>query len=145
MRNLALFLNLALSKIRDHEFSLGEVWRYTRASMSYAGALPPIWCDGNLLVDGCYTNNVPGTDLREMQWLNYFSKKIVQGRHFCKDFRTFFWVYVFCFVLFIFTRKWENYVSLFSLVGALKREPIFCAIQDTASIVFVAISDKVLQ
>ena len=44
--------------------------------MSFAGALPPIWCDGNLLVDGCYTNNVPGTDLREMQWLNYFSKRL---------------------------------------------------------------------
>ncbi len=29
--------------------------------MSIAGVLPPIWIDGHLLVDGCYTNNLPGT------------------------------------------------------------------------------------
>lgn len=41
---------------------LGTLWRYVRASMSVAGIFPPI-CDlrdGHLLLDGCYTNNVPG-------------------------------------------------------------------------------------
>ena len=68
--------------------------------MSFAGALPPIWCDGNLLVDGCYTNNVPGTDLREMQWLNYFSKKLFRADIFAKTF-ILFSGFVF-FVLFYF-------------------------------------------
>ncbi|XP_067640020.1 neuropathy target esterase sws isoform X2 [Eurosta solidaginis] len=39
----------------------GCVWRYVRASMSIAGVFPP-YCDyrdGHLLLDGCYTNNVP--------------------------------------------------------------------------------------
>ena len=38
------------------------MWRYCRASMSYAWICPPI-CDpkdGHLLLDGCYVNNVPG-------------------------------------------------------------------------------------
>ena len=40
----------------------GSLWRFVRASMSYASLLPPI-CDphdGALLLDGCYVNNVPG-------------------------------------------------------------------------------------
>lgn len=43
-------------------FPTGCVWRYVRASASYTPYLPPL-CDpkdGNLLVDGCYVNNVPG-------------------------------------------------------------------------------------
>ncbi len=41
---------------------VGLLWRGLRASMSYAGVLPPL-CDagdGHLLVDGCYVNNLPG-------------------------------------------------------------------------------------
>ncbi|KAK9871292.1 hypothetical protein WA026_011560 [Henosepilachna vigintioctopunctata] len=40
----------------------GSLWRYVRASMTIVGILPPL-CDprdGHMLVDGCYTNNVPG-------------------------------------------------------------------------------------
>ncbi|CAF5046299.1 unnamed protein product [Rotaria magnacalcarata] len=40
-----------------------SAWRYVRASMTYAFYLPPL-CDpfdGHLLVDGCYTNNLPGS------------------------------------------------------------------------------------
>lgn len=38
------------------------MWRYIRASMSIVGIFPPVCdpIDGHLLVDGCYTNNVPG-------------------------------------------------------------------------------------
>uniref|UniRef100_A0A2M4DIT3 Putative patatin-like phospholipase domain protein n=1 Tax=Anopheles darlingi TaxID=43151 RepID=A0A2M4DIT3_ANODA len=41
---------------------LGMLWRYARASMSVAGIFPPMVDnrDGHLLLDGCYTNNVPG-------------------------------------------------------------------------------------
>lgn len=40
----------------------GHLWRYCRASMSIAGVFPPFcdYRDGHLLLDGCYTNNVPG-------------------------------------------------------------------------------------
>ncbi|KAH8241623.1 hypothetical protein KR026_012676 [Drosophila bipectinata] len=39
----------------------GQLWRYCRASMSIAGVFPPFcdYRDGHLLLDGCYTNNVP--------------------------------------------------------------------------------------
>ncbi|XP_053950453.1 neuropathy target esterase sws isoform X2 [Anastrepha ludens] len=39
----------------------GCLWRYVRASMSIAGVFPPFcdYRDGHLLLDGCYTNNVP--------------------------------------------------------------------------------------
>lgn len=45
--------------------SAGSMWRYVRASMTIVGILPPL-CDprdGHMLVDGCYTNNVPGNVL----------------------------------------------------------------------------------
>ncbi|KAL3316019.1 Neuropathy target esterase [Cichlidogyrus casuarinus] len=47
-------------KMRVH--SNGELWRFVRASMSYPILLPPIGdpMDGALLVDGVFTNNVPG-------------------------------------------------------------------------------------
>ena len=40
---------------------VGSLWRYVRASMSLAGYIPPLCdpCDGHLLLDGVYTNNVP--------------------------------------------------------------------------------------
>lgn len=46
-------------------FSLPEpgiLWKYIRASMTFAGVFPPVCdpTDGHLLVDGCYVNNVPG-------------------------------------------------------------------------------------
>ncbi|XP_055938535.1 neuropathy target esterase sws-like isoform X2 [Argiope bruennichi] len=46
----------------------GDLWRYVRASMTVTGLLPPICdpIDGNLLVDGCYVNNVPADVMREM-------------------------------------------------------------------------------
>lgn len=52
--------DVTLSSERVH--LSGCVWRYCRASMSYAWILPPL-CDpkdGHLLMDGCYVNNVPG-------------------------------------------------------------------------------------
>jgi len=44
----------------------GSLWRSIRASMSIAGALPPMVdpTDGHLLVDGCYVNNVPADVMR---------------------------------------------------------------------------------
>ncbi|XP_023346328.1 neuropathy target esterase sws [Eurytemora carolleeae] len=52
--------DITLSQERVH--TSGTLWRYCRASMSYAWILPPI-CDpkdGHMLLDGCYVNNVPG-------------------------------------------------------------------------------------
>lgn len=42
----------SISKIKSHLFSTGDVWRYVRASMTYAFYLPPM-CDprdGHLLM-----------------------------------------------------------------------------------------------
>jgi len=52
--------DVTVSRERIH--TSGCLWKYCRASMSYAWILPPI-CDpkdGHLLLDGCYVNNVPG-------------------------------------------------------------------------------------
>lgn len=45
-----------------HMFTVGDLWRYVRSSMSLSGYLPPL-CDpkdGHLLLDGGYVNNLPG-------------------------------------------------------------------------------------
>ncbi|XP_013107730.2 neuropathy target esterase sws isoform X3 [Stomoxys calcitrans] len=46
----------------------GHLWRYVRASMSIAGVFPPFcdYKDGHLLLDGCYTNNVPADVMRNL-------------------------------------------------------------------------------
>jgi len=52
--------DITLSRERIH--NSGQLWRYVRASMTFAWILPPICdpVDGHLLMDGCYVNNVPG-------------------------------------------------------------------------------------
>lgn len=37
----------------------GTAWDIVRASMSFVGFVPPLWKDGELLIDGCYSNNNP--------------------------------------------------------------------------------------
>merc|ERR1719509_221343 len=51
-----------VSRSRQRLHTSGSLWSYVRASMSYAWILPPICdpVDGDLLMDGCYVNNVPG-------------------------------------------------------------------------------------
>ncbi|XP_056275971.1 patatin-like phospholipase domain-containing protein 7, partial [Pseudoliparis swirei] len=52
--------DITASSMRVH--TDGSLWRYVRASMSLSGYLPPL-CDpkdGHLLMDGGYTNNLPG-------------------------------------------------------------------------------------
>ncbi|KRX74341.1 Neuropathy target esterase sws, partial [Trichinella sp. T6] len=53
--------DITSSEMRVHRS--GKLWRFTRASMSYIGILPPLCdpLDGHYLVDGCYMNNLPGT------------------------------------------------------------------------------------
>ncbi|CAF0985449.1 unnamed protein product [Adineta ricciae] len=53
--------DISASKMRVH--TTGSVWRYVRASMTYAFYLPPLCdpSDGHLLLDGCYMNNLPGS------------------------------------------------------------------------------------
>lgn len=43
----------------------GPLWRYARASMTVLGLLPPLLDNGELLVDGGYTNNLPVDVMRE--------------------------------------------------------------------------------
>lgn len=60
------------------------MWRYVRASMSIVGIVPPV-CDprdGHLLVDGCYTNNVPG-NIRNNLDHHVFSHSYVSQNSIC--------------------------------------------------------------
>ncbi|XP_015840327.1 neuropathy target esterase sws isoform X2 [Tribolium castaneum] len=52
--------DITASCMRLH--SHGSLWRYVRASMSLSGYMPPLCdpVDGHLLLDGGYTNNLPG-------------------------------------------------------------------------------------
>ncbi len=57
-----------ISVIQSRIHTSGWLWRYCRASMSYCWVCPPI-CDprdGHLLVDGCYTENVPGQAMKQL-------------------------------------------------------------------------------
>ncbi|KAF2763988.1 patatin-domain-containing protein [Teratosphaeria nubilosa] len=47
-----------ISKSRSEIHTSGYVWRYIRASMSLAGLLPPMCDEGNMLLDGGYTDNL---------------------------------------------------------------------------------------
>jgi len=51
--------DISVSSMKVHES--GSLWRYVRSSMSLAGYMPPLCdpADGNLLLDGGYTNNLP--------------------------------------------------------------------------------------
>uniref|UniRef100_A0A6Q2YUJ3 lysophospholipase n=1 Tax=Esox lucius TaxID=8010 RepID=A0A6Q2YUJ3_ESOLU len=58
--------DITASSMRVH--TDGSLWRYTRASMSLSGYLPPL-CDpkdGHLLMDGGYINNLPADVARSM-------------------------------------------------------------------------------
>ncbi|XP_029106568.1 neuropathy target esterase isoform X2 [Scleropages formosus] len=58
--------DITASAMRVHKD--GSLWRYVRASMTLSGYLPPL-CDpkdGNLLMDGGYTNNLPADIARNM-------------------------------------------------------------------------------
>ena len=55
-----------ISELKPRIHQTGWLWRYCRASMSYSWLTPPI-CDprdGHLLIDGCYTENVPGKAMK---------------------------------------------------------------------------------
>jgi lysophospholipid hydrolase len=56
-----------ISDLNSRQHNNGWLWRYVRASMTYSSVLPPI-CDprdGHLLVDGCYSENVPGKAMKK--------------------------------------------------------------------------------
>jgi lysophospholipid hydrolase len=49
--------NITHSRMDLH--TTGYAWRYVRASMTLVGLLPPLSDQGNMLVDGGYTDNLP--------------------------------------------------------------------------------------
>ena len=55
--------NLSRAEVVVHE--RGEAWRAVRASVSLPGIVPPVWQDGDLLVDGAALNNLPVDVMRE--------------------------------------------------------------------------------
>jgi predicted acylesterase/phospholipase RssA/CRP-like cAMP-binding protein len=54
--------NLSRSTMMVHE--RGPVWKYTRATTSIPGLLPPVIDDGDMLVDGGLLNNLPTDVMR---------------------------------------------------------------------------------
>jgi predicted acylesterase/phospholipase RssA len=54
--------NLSRSTMVVHE--RGPVWKYTRATTSIPGLLPPVIDDGDMLVDGGLLNNLPTDVMR---------------------------------------------------------------------------------
>ncbi|KAF2863792.1 patatin-domain-containing protein, partial [Piedraia hortae CBS 480.64] len=55
-----------ISKSRSEYHSSGYVWRYVRASMSLAGLLPPLCDEGDMLLDGGYTDNLTVSHMRSL-------------------------------------------------------------------------------
>ena len=49
--------NITLSRMEVH--TSGYAWRYVRGSMTLAGLVPPLVNNGNMLVDGGYSDNLP--------------------------------------------------------------------------------------
>ncbi|CZR62125.1 uncharacterized protein PAC_12022 [Phialocephala subalpina] len=46
--------------------SAGRLWGPVRASMGVAGFVPPFCIDGDMLIDGCYSSNVPISNSKNM-------------------------------------------------------------------------------
>lgn len=55
-----------ISKSRSEVHTSGYVWRYIRASMSLAGLLPPMCDEGNMLLDGGYTDNLTVSHMKSL-------------------------------------------------------------------------------
>ena len=55
--------NLTSGRLSTH--TSGTVWRYVRASMTVLGLLPPVYDNGELLVDGGYLNSIPVDVMQE--------------------------------------------------------------------------------
>lgn len=55
-----------ISKSRSEIHTSGYVWRYVRASMSLAGLLPPLCDEGDMLLDGGYTDNLTVSHMKAL-------------------------------------------------------------------------------
>jgi predicted acylesterase/phospholipase RssA len=55
--------NLSHAEMMVHD--MGPVWKYTRATTSIPGVLPPVIDDGDMLVDGGLLNNLPTDVMRQ--------------------------------------------------------------------------------
>jgi lysophospholipid hydrolase len=55
-----------ISQSRSEIHTSGYVWRYIRASMSLAGLLPPMCDEGNMLLDGGYTDNLTVSHMKSL-------------------------------------------------------------------------------
>ena len=69
--------NLSKGEPTYHE--AGTLWRLVRASMTIVGLVPPVYEDGDLLVDGGYLNNMPVDVMHSMGALCSVHKGLVQN------------------------------------------------------------------
>lgn len=49
--------NLSRAQVQVHQ--VGRLWQFVRASMTIVGMIPPVFSNGDMLVDGGYLNNQP--------------------------------------------------------------------------------------
>lgn len=56
--------NVTTARVMYHH--TGLLWKYVRASMTIIGLFPPVWDEGQLLVDGGYLDNLPVLYMRSI-------------------------------------------------------------------------------
>jgi len=64
-----------------HEY--GTLSHFVRASMTVVGLLPPVYNDGDLLVDGGYLNNIPVDVMRSQMGVDTLIVVDVEDKDFC--------------------------------------------------------------
>ena len=57
-------VSASLTRAEEVIHDRGPLWPAVRASVSLPGIFPPVWADGDLLVDGATLNNVPADVMR---------------------------------------------------------------------------------
>ena len=81
LRYFCVSTNLSKGEPSVHEY--GPLSHFVRASMTVVGLLPPVYNDGDLLVDGGYLNNIPVDVMRTQMGVDTLIVVDVEDKDFC--------------------------------------------------------------
>jgi lysophospholipid hydrolase len=81
LRFFCVSTNLSKGEPSVHEY--GRLAHLVRASMTVVGLLPPVYDDGDLLVDGGYLNNIPIDVMRTQMGVDTLIVVDVEDKDFC--------------------------------------------------------------
>jgi len=81
LRSFCVCTNLTKGEPSVHEH--GPLAHLVRASMTVVGLLPPVYNEGDLLVDGCYLNNIPVDVMRTQMGVDRLIVVDVEDKDFC--------------------------------------------------------------